>query len=296
MWTKHEGKECCRCTRSVYGRFWCPPVLSWTTLFVQDKTGVLALFMGGFGVHRFYLGQTGLGIFYLIFCWFPIIWVVGLIDAIVFFSMTKDDFDYKYNRQYLHLEREEEWESRRDRRDEYRQRRREYRREYRREQVDRKVSPPPPAPAPPRSNPYKQSGIKKYKDYDYDGAIEDFEKALEIEPKDIAIHFNLACAYSLNENAERSFYHLDQSVALGFDDFQKIKAHDALAYLRIQPQFEEFEQNNFRLIPQLEAPKENLLDSSNDLLEQLQKLGELREKGLLSQEEFAAQKKKLLEG
>ena len=123
----------------------------------------------------------------------------------------------------------------------------------------------------------------------------------------MAVHFNIACAYSLNEQVDKAFYHLDRAVALGFNDFKRIKEHDALAYIRIQDQFDEFEQNGFRLIKQLDAPKENLLDTplelsdnasaneSADLLEQLQKLGELREKGLLTEEEFAAQKKRLLE-
>lgn len=30
---------------------------------------LLALFLGGFGVHKFYLGQSGVGIIYLLFCW-----------------------------------------------------------------------------------------------------------------------------------------------------------------------------------------------------------------------------------
>jgi TM2 domain-containing membrane protein YozV len=29
----------------------------------------LALLLGGFGAHRFYLGQKGWGIIYLVFCW-----------------------------------------------------------------------------------------------------------------------------------------------------------------------------------------------------------------------------------
>ena len=30
---------------------------------------LLALFLGGLGAHRFYMGQTGLGILYLVFFW-----------------------------------------------------------------------------------------------------------------------------------------------------------------------------------------------------------------------------------
>lgn len=259
-------------------------------------------------MHRFYLGQTGLGVFYLIFCWLPLIWILGLIDAIVFFSMDKEAFDLKYNRNYYQLTRKRDTDFDRHQRYREERERRRQSREYEREDRSRERSDnrqeaygrPQPRPAAiPKPNPYKSSGIRKYKEYDYDGAIDDFQKALEIDDKDVAVHFNIACAYSLNENVEKAFYHLDRAVSLGFNDFKRIKEHDALAYIRIQDQFEEFEQNGFRLTMQLEAPKENLLDTtpgeSTDLLEQLKKLGELREKGLLTEEEFVAQKKRLLE-
>nr|HQU60776.1 NINE protein [Saprospiraceae bacterium] len=190
---------------------------------MKDKNvaGILALFLGGFGVHRFYLGQTGLGIFYLIFCWFPVMWIIGLIDAIAFFSMDKENFDRKYNRQFLSAERRSDTDF--DRRNYHRRERwdnRQARREDRQERRydSRKQQAPRPSrpPSRPRQNPFKASGIKKYKDYDYNGAIEDFNKALDIEPNDVATHFNLACAYSLNENVEKAFYHLDRAVVNGF--------------------------------------------------------------------------------
>lgn len=292
---------------------------------MKDKNiaGILSLFLGWLGIHRFYLGQAGLGIVYLLLFWTPIIWVLSLIDAIAFFSMDQENFDFKYNRQFIQNQgrrRDTDFDrqsyDRRSRRQERREPRQEYRRDRRpppRKEEYRQPQPPPPPP-PKRHNPYKSSGIKKYKEFDYDGAIEDFLKALEINPKDIAVHFNLACAYSLNEEKDKSFQHLDLAVDNGFNDFRRIKEHDAFAFLRIQPEFEEFEQNGFRLIQKLEAPKQDLLntpletaapaevtnevpeatESSADLLEQLKKLGELREKGLLTEEEFTAQKKKLL--
>jgi len=33
---------------------------------------LLALFLGGFGIHHFYLRRTGLGILYCCFCWTPL--------------------------------------------------------------------------------------------------------------------------------------------------------------------------------------------------------------------------------
>jgi TM2 domain-containing membrane protein YozV len=42
---------------------------------MKSKTtaGLLAIFLGGLGFHKFYLGQTGRGILYLVFCrtWIP---------------------------------------------------------------------------------------------------------------------------------------------------------------------------------------------------------------------------------
>jgi len=166
----------------------------------------------------------------------------------------------------------------------------EYQRPARRN-YERPASRPTPKP---KSNPFKNSGIEKYKDYDYEGSIEDFNKALQINPKDIAVHFNLACAYSLTEQKEKAFEHLDKASALGFSDFGKIKTHDALAYLRIQDEFEDFEKNRYRLGQKKpEDNSGNILESQN-LLEQLKKLAELREQGLLTEEEFTLQKKRLL--
>jgi TM2 domain-containing membrane protein YozV len=42
---------------------------------------LLALFLGGFGVHHFYLRRTGLGVLYCLFCWTPLPWVLGFIEC-----------------------------------------------------------------------------------------------------------------------------------------------------------------------------------------------------------------------
>lgn len=153
---------------------------------------------------------------------------------------------------------------------------------------------------PGRENPYKINGIKKYKDFDLEGAIEDFKKGLEINPKDISLHFNLACAYSLTEQVDKAYAHLDRAVSLGFNDFQKLKSHDDLAYVRIQERFEEFQQNNYRLEVPAIAPVNSVPDIPKEepvqddvLLAQLKRLAELRDRGLLSEQEFIIEKKKL---
>lgn len=42
---------------------------------------LLALFLGTFGVHHFYLRRTGLGILYILFCWTGITAVLGFIEC-----------------------------------------------------------------------------------------------------------------------------------------------------------------------------------------------------------------------
>ncbi|HHP5671100.1 TPA: TM2 domain-containing protein [Escherichia coli] len=51
---------------------------------------ILALFLGGFGGHKFYAGKIGAGILYLIFCLTFIPAVLAIIDIIVAATKTAD--------------------------------------------------------------------------------------------------------------------------------------------------------------------------------------------------------------
>lgn len=42
---------------------------------------LLALFLGGLGAHKFYMGETGIGIVYLVFSWTYIPAIIGFIEA-----------------------------------------------------------------------------------------------------------------------------------------------------------------------------------------------------------------------
>lgn len=67
---------------------------------MKSKTtaAILAIFLGGIGIHRFYLGQTGYGILYLIFCWTLIPSLISFIDFIIFITMDEQVFNGKYNK------------------------------------------------------------------------------------------------------------------------------------------------------------------------------------------------------
>jgi len=57
---------------------------------------LLAFLLGGLGAHKFYLGQIGLGILYLLFCWTFIPAIIGLIEAIIYLTMSDAQFNEKY--------------------------------------------------------------------------------------------------------------------------------------------------------------------------------------------------------
>jgi predicted Zn finger-like uncharacterized protein len=57
--------------------------------------GLLALFLGGIGIHRFYLGQ-GVGCLYLLFCWTFIPAIIAFIEAIIFFTTSDEEWSKKY--------------------------------------------------------------------------------------------------------------------------------------------------------------------------------------------------------
>lgn len=58
--------------------------------------GLLAIFLGGFGVHRFYLGQWW-GIFYLLLFWTMVPGLVALIEGIVFLATGQESWDERHN-------------------------------------------------------------------------------------------------------------------------------------------------------------------------------------------------------
>jgi TM2 domain-containing membrane protein YozV len=283
---------------------------------MKDKNlaAVLAFFGGAVGLHRFYLGQVGLGVLYFFIP--PISLLLGVIDAISFLSMDQATFDAKYNKeQYNPVQPAQSGRKMtdRERRHQQRQQERSRREQMRADQRATRRSGSSPSRAT-RTSPVntangqaeRQAGLRYFKDFEYDRAIIAFERALEKNPRDVASHFNIACSYSCEEEADKAFYHLDRAIALGFSDFERIRAHDSLAFLRVQAGFLAFEDNGYRLTPDLSAEevvlenpiqKEALVELpeiNDDLLEQLQRLATLREKGLLTEGEFATQKKRLL--
>lgn len=58
---------------------------------------LLAFFLGGLGIHKFYLGKIGQGILYLLFSWTFIPTVIAFIEGIVYLCTSDSNFARKYH-------------------------------------------------------------------------------------------------------------------------------------------------------------------------------------------------------
>jgi TM2 domain-containing membrane protein YozV len=59
--------------------------------------GLLAIFLGGIGIHKFYLGKIGMGILYICFCWTGIPAIVAFIEGIIYLCSNDENFQLKHH-------------------------------------------------------------------------------------------------------------------------------------------------------------------------------------------------------
>ena len=59
----------------------------------KNEAGVLAIVLGGLGVHKFYLGKYGKGLLYVAFCWTLIPAVLSIAEGIHYLTETQEQFE-----------------------------------------------------------------------------------------------------------------------------------------------------------------------------------------------------------
>lgn len=57
----------------------------------------LAFLFGWFGAHKFYLGQVGMGLVYLLFSWTFIPLFVSMVEALMLAIASEREFDVRFN-------------------------------------------------------------------------------------------------------------------------------------------------------------------------------------------------------
>jgi TM2 domain-containing membrane protein YozV len=287
----------------------------------RDKNiaSLLAIFLGWTGVHKFYLGKIKLGVLYAVFSFTFIPFFLSVIDFLVLITMRQQEFESKYNVD-IPFTTPKNWRSRQvDRRNRRRGKTIIFSDE--KPYYDRAPERKPdvtfrttiPKVVGLSANKAYQEGLKLFEDYQYRNALERFQAALLINRENPQILFQMACCNSLLEQKEDLFNNMQKAIKNGFKDFDKIQTLDALAYFRIQIEFDAFKDSGFTkwqiqdekealneiktpetIAPEVEIIEENQEPLSTDeLLAELKKLGELRQNGVLTDEQFAAQKQKL---
>ena len=58
--------------------------------------GLLALFLGGLGVHKFYLGRPVQGVLFILFCWTFIPMIIGAVEGIYYLVMSEHLWAVRY--------------------------------------------------------------------------------------------------------------------------------------------------------------------------------------------------------
>lgn len=121
-WKQEKTKYCSSCG-SVIGadKIICPICGKYTN--AQQKivycssnneknnvvAGLLAIFLGTLGIHKFYLGEVGMGIFYILITCFGfvlfcipniILQIVVLIEGIIYLVTDNQTFNERYNNTY----------------------------------------------------------------------------------------------------------------------------------------------------------------------------------------------------
>lgn len=73
------------------------PTASQTNKTAKSRVsaGLLALLLGGLGIHYFYLGAWGWGIIYLLFCWTYIPTIVAFVFGIHYLVISDEEFQRK---------------------------------------------------------------------------------------------------------------------------------------------------------------------------------------------------------
>lgn len=100
--TINNKKYCVGCGKEIHSSaISCPHCgARSSTKEIKSKTtaGWFAMLIGGLGGHKFYLGQPGLGLLYILFFWTYIPAIIAFFEAIMFWTMSQEEFDREYNK------------------------------------------------------------------------------------------------------------------------------------------------------------------------------------------------------
>ena len=248
---------------------------------------VFAVAFGWVGVHRFILGQWQLGLAHVFLFvvsianfeghflgespWTSLSALAAYATAVWWFRMPEDEFAERY------LESVDDEA----------------------EDVEGKYLPGKAVPHPKVKSRRARRKIlasakTRHEGFDYQGAAELYEEALDLDLSDGDSRVYAARCYSLLEDGDAAYRHLRKAVQLKATNLDLVLEDEGFAWLRTRPDFEVRRRNGYLATSVLEENPKALGGPQHNILDQLEQLGRLRERGLLDEEEFAREKRRLL--
>ena len=252
-----------------------------------------AVLLGYVGVHRFTLGQWHLGLLFVFLfvisnamgLWAPgfegLPWAtlaagVGYYEAYRFYRMTDEEFAERYL---------EEVEEATDVTGRY---------------LAGTSAPHPRAVSAVSRRKLAAVAAERYEEYDFRAAADLYEEALELDLADGENRVLAARCYSLLEEAGPAYRHLRRAVQLRASNLELVADDAGFAWLRTREDFPERRRAGFAEVAvappggRAEQDPPALPPRVGDVLDRLEQLGRLRSRGLLDDEEFAREKRRLL--
>ncbi len=250
---------------------------------------VFAATLGFCGVHRFILGQWQWGLVHIFFMvislsnpwwtdmfgdtpWTSLSAFIGYATAVWWIRMSDDEFAERY------LEPVEE--------------------QVEGKYLKGKTTVHPKVKSRRARRKILASAKTRYDAYDYQQAADLYEDALDLDLSDGDSRVLAARCYSLLENGEDAYRHLRKAVQLKASNLDMLSSDEGFAWLRMQADFRARQRVGFApLAPgtPLHSEPAPLPSPEPNLLDRLEQLGRLRERGLLDDAEFAREKRRLLQ-
>ncbi len=91
---------------------------------------------------------------------------------------------------------------------------------------------------------FREKGKLALNQYDLDDALIEFQKVISLDEEDSQTYFFMACICSLQEEKAKGMDFLQKALDLDLKGKERVLSDDHLAYLRIQPEFEDFKRKN----------------------------------------------------
>lgn len=138
--------------------------------------------------------------------------------------------------------------------------------------------------------------IKLFLANDLDAALALLKRAVTLQPLNNKLYYNLACLYSTKKDINNCLASMQIAIENGYSDFNKINTYEKLAWMRNHELYKIFVANGYciSLTTNKSQTTEETKSIDHSKIEALERLSNLKEKGMLTNEEFAEEKRKIL--